>query len=584
MKTLTALALLLLTGSFASATAQAGVTDACLSTEHWTLAKGNPNWLREYHEFTSNRSSAIYGFSQAIQLKRMSQILNNSDFEHDFSEYWVARILFELKLDPLAHQALNSVYENSENADLKKAAFSCMARIQIRSPDWKAPNMAASAPLPFTEEDSDVLFLTLLGHENGLTKKLTQGHRGFIEGYTALGKKDYTGAIIGFQSYFHYLETHVNPLLTRYLDEGHLLLGRAYYSVAKFPEAAAEFQKVKKTSNEQIEAMSNLAWSYLLHEKYDDAVGISLQLRAGALKNTFAPEPTMVSAMALNELCSYPDSIRMIQAFNKDYEPSFQWLSKNQSRDDGYVMTVKALKGQAGSPVKLTTEWIRSPEFLTRQKEINTLLDEPKLVAAIESTAQIEQKKLTDAFLARAAQFIKDYRVAQLKLKPGEDTSKEFQDRYVVLKKDLRKLGRFYKASRTWKSLARAYERKIPVLKTELVARVNKDWKSKNKKLLTLLNKVKDNTDLIEVEIYNGASQDLVWKSAHSDYAEKEKSLEETKDAPDGAHTWNWGRFLASSIENTEVWEDELGALKADVTDQCGKKEKYLKLRILKKE
>jgi hypothetical protein len=575
------LSLLLLLFSFQ---VEAGVQDACLSTEHWTLAKGNPNWLKEYHEFTSSRSSAIYGFSQAIQLKRMSQILNNSDFEHDFSEYWVGRILFELHLDPLAHQALNSVFESTENPDLKKAAFSCMARIQVRSPDWKAPGLATMALLPFTEDDSDVLFLSLLGKNSALTKKLTLGHRGFVEGYTALENKDYTGAIIGFQAYFHYLETHANPLLTRYTDEGHLLLGRAYYSVAKFVESAAEFQKVKKTSNEQIEAMSNLAWGYLLHEKYDDAVGISLQLRAGALKNTFAPEPTMVAAMALNELCSYPDSIRMIQAFAKDYEPSFQWLSQNQNRDDGYVLTVKAMKNQAGAPVKLSTEWIRSPEFLTRQKEINTLLDEPKRVAAIEGTAQAEQHKLTDAFLARASQFLKEYKVAQLKLKPGEETPKEFGDRYTVLKKDLRKLGRFYKASRTWKSLARSYEKKIPALKIELVARVNKDWKAKNKKLLSTLNKVKDNTDLIEVEIYNGASQDLVWKSVHSDYADKEKALEEVKDAPDGAHTWNWGRFLASSIENTEVWEDELGALKADVTDQCGKKEKYLKLKLIRKE
>ena len=581
MKLLLTLFALLIT-----APAMAAVQDACTSTEHWTLTKGgNPNWLKEFHEFTSSRSSAIYGFSQAIQLKRMSQILNEADFEHDFSEYWVGRILFELHLDPLAHQALSSVYENTENPDLKKATFSCMARIQIRSPDWKAPPIASAAAMGFTEDDSDVLFLSLLGKESALNKKLSPGHRGFIEGYTALGNKDYTGAIVGFQSYFHYLETHSNPILTRYTDEGHLLLGRAYYSVAKFTESAAEFQKVKKTSNEQIESLSNMAWGYLLSEKYDDAVGISLQLRSGALKNTFAPEPLMVAAMALNELCSYPDSIRMIQAFAKDYEPSYKWLTENQNHPDGYVLTVKALQGKVpGVPNKLATEWIRSPEFLTRQKEINTLLGEPKRVEEIEANAQAEQTKLTVAFLNRAGQFLKEYRVAQLKLKPGEEIPKEFPDRYTVLKKDMRKLSRFYKASRTWKTLARAYEKKIPALKLEMVARVNHDFKAKNEKLLSLLNKVKDNTDLIEVEIYNGASQDLVWKNVHSDYAAAEKSLEDKKEAPDAAHTWNWGRFLASSIEDSEVWEDELGALKADVTNQCNKKEKYLKLKLIKKD
>jgi len=563
--------------------AGASVRDACLSTEHWDLGKKSvPNWLNEFHQFTTQKSSPVLGFTQAVRLKRMSQILNEADFEHDFSEYWVGRILFELHLDPLAHEALQSVYEGTENTDLKKAAFSCLARIQIRTPDWRAPKPATN--LSFTEDDSDVLFLSLLGKENALTKILAPGHRGFIEGYTALSQKDYAGAIVGFQSYFHYLETHSNALLNRYTDSGHLLLGRAYYSVAKFSESAAELQKVKKTSNEQIEALSNLAWSYLLHEKYDDAVGIALQLRSGALKNTFAPEPTMIAAMALNELCSYPDSIRMIQAFSKDYEPSYQWLDQNQDRSDGYALSVSAVKNQAVAPVKLMTEWIRSPEFLTRQKEINALALEPKHLTDIESQASVEQNKLTEDFLAKSSQFIKEYKVAEIKLKPGESLPLEFSERYVSLKKELRKLGRFYKASRTWKTLARSYEKKIPILNGELKEKVNQDWKTKTRKLLALLKRVKDNTDLIEVEIYNGASQDLVWKTAHPGYAGAEKSLEAQKEAPDAAHTWNWGRFLASSIEDTEVWEDELGALKADVSDQCSKKEKFLKIKVMKKE
>jgi hypothetical protein len=291
----------------------------------------------------------------------------------------------------------------------------------------------------------------------------------------------------------------------------------------------------------------------------------------------------MVAAMALNELCNYPDSIRMIQAFAKDYEPSFQWLTQNTNRDDGYVLTVKAVKGQAGAPAKLSTEWIRSPEFLTRQKEINTILLEPKHIEEIEGFAQKEQSKLAEDFLNKSGQFVKDYRVAKLKLKLGQELPAEFADRFAVLKKDLRKLTRFYKASRTWKALARSYEKKIPNIKVGLVEKVNHDWKAKQKRTLALLTRVKDNLDLIEVEIYNGASQDLVWKNAHSDFADA-KNMDTQKDAPDAARTWNWGRFLASSIEDSEVWEDELGALKADVTDQCGKKEKYLKLKLKKKD
>ncbi len=559
--------------------AQAGVQDACLNTEHWSVSKGNPNWLKEFHEFTGKRSSPIYGFSQAIQLKRMSQILNNSEFEHDFAEYWIARILFELNLDPLAHQALKSVFQSTSNPDLKKAAFGCLARIQARAPDYKAPPTTALVGLNFGEEDSDTLFMSVLGKENSLSKKLAPGHRGFVEGFNALNKKNYTDAILGFQAYFKYLETHTNPILSRYQDDAHLFLGRAYYAVAKFNESAAEFQKVKKTSNVQIEALMNLSWTYLLNEKYDDAVGITLQLRTGNLRNAFSAEAVMVAAMGLNELCNYPESIRLIEAFNKDYRPIHDYLTAH-ANDDGYVAAVKALKAPGTYPTKLATEWIRSPEFLTRQKEINALLGEPKRLTEIEGTAVSEQNRLTQAFVAKTAAFLQEYRVAKLKLKPGQDLPGQFPTRYLQLKKDLRKLSHFYRASKTWKTLARNYEKKIPGLKLELVAKVNQDLKAKNKKLLATLNRVKDNTDLIEVEIYNGASQDLVWKNAHPDFEKVSQTLDEEKRAENGAHTWNWGRFLASNLENSEVWEDELGAVKADVTDQCGKKEKFLQLRL----
>lgn len=565
--------------------ARAEVKDACLSTEQWTLeSKKSPKWLSEFHDFAKHQSTPIFAWSRAIQLKRLSQVLTHAETEHDFSEYWMGRVLFELKLDPLAHQALQSVFENTENPDLKKAAYACLAQIQSRTPDWVAPSVKEVALIPWTEADSDVLLVPLLGETSPLTKKLAPPHRALVEAIVALKDRNYPSAIVGFDAYFKFLETHSNKTLERYQDQAHLMYGRALYSVAKFAEAAVQFQRVKKTSNEQIEALSNLSWSYLMSEKYDDAIGVSLQLRAGLLKNTFAPEPMMVAAMSLNEICNYPDSIRMVQAFVHDYQSSFEWLNQNVSSLEGYSMTLQSIKGKSTAPKKLVTEWIRSPEFLTRQKEINTLIDHPKRFAEIESMAQVEQSKLSKEFLNRASKLTQELKIAKLKLKPGEELAPEFADRYYAIKKEMRALGHFYKSSKTWKNLAKSYEKRIPAMRTKLVAQVNRDLANKNKKLLSLLNKVRDNADLIEVEIYNSASQDLIWKNAHPDFEKMSQSLDETKPTPDAAHTWSWGRFPASNIDQSEVWEDELGALKADVADQCGEKEKFLKIGQLKRQ
>ncbi|NDG85479.1 MAG: hypothetical protein EBX52_10660, partial [Proteobacteria bacterium] len=74
-----------------------------------------------------------------------------------------------------------------------------------------------------------------------------------------------------------------------------------------------------------------------------------------------------------------------------------------------------------------------------------------------------------------------------------------------------------------------------------------------------------------EVEILNGASRDLVWKSVHPDF--KEENLPKKSESPsrNPAGTWTWGRLRHSELEHAELWEDELGALKADVRSVCEK-------------
>ncbi len=571
---------------FATPAVLAEVQDPCLTTEHWNLNRkgSSPSWLRDFHEFSARRSQNVTAFAHAVQLKRISSVMGNSAFEEDFSEYWVARVLFELKIMPLSYQAFSSVFENTENRDLKKAAYSCMSRIQMVSPDFRAPDLSTVAQLTWTEGDSDVLLLNLMGKDSPLVSKLSPAHKGFLTGVNSLKNRKYADAIQGFSVYFQYLLTHPGSFLSRYKDQAHLLLGRAFYATARFKEAADEFQKVKKTSNEQIEALSNLAWAYLLQEKYDDAIGVALQLRSGGLRHTFAPEPIMVSAMALNELCIYPESIRMVQAFVKDYLASFNWLKKNTNRTDGYDLTLKAIKNVQVAPSKLTTEWIRRPEFLTRQTEINEMISHPKLIADTESKAYSEQVRLSKEWVARATAFIQEVRIANLKLKSNQTLAPEFSDRYATLKRDQRKLSQFYRASKVWKALARNYEKRLPGMRAELVKRVNSDFNKKNQKLLAVLRNVRDNSDLIEIEIYNGASQDIVWKNAHPDFEAKKDDLMEEKSGPDHTETWSWGHFLASDIENSEVWEDELGALKADVQSQCNAKEKFLKLSLMKRE
>ena len=57
-----------------------------------------------------------------------------------------------------------------------------------------------------------------------------------------------------------------------------------------------------------------------MNEKYPEAIGTAMNLDGGGLRHTFAPEAAMVSAMAMNELCQYPDAVREITVFRRNYE------------------------------------------------------------------------------------------------------------------------------------------------------------------------------------------------------------------------------------------------------------------------
>jgi TolA-binding protein len=554
---------------------KAEVRDACLKTEHWSIPSARNAerpWIESFHRYTSGAMKTQQAFAEAIQLKRIASILKHPEMEEDFSTYWVARVLFDLGILPLAQQAFLSSLETTPYPDLKKASYSCLARIQAMSPDLKAPDPSVVPAQLWTEADSDTLVPVLMGNDHFTVSKLSPGHREWIKGIRSIRSKNYSDAISSLQNFFQFLDAHPVSSLHHFRDEAHLLLGRALFSVARFQDAAKEFQSVKKSSNHEIEALGNLAWTYLLQEKYDEALGISMQLRSGALKSTFAPEPMMVSAMALNELCLYPESIRMVQTLVKEYTSAHEWLNAHPKSPNGYAITLQALKLKSDAPSKLNTEWIRRPEFLARQIEINELFQHPRILQKFGHDGYVEQIHMTREFNQKAAEFIRDHRASP---KRGD-----LKTRFAELRKSLRTIKKFHQASRSWKTLERGYGARIPKLRNLLVEKVNANFNQQNQTLLTLLKHVRTNVDLIEVEIYNGASQDLIWKEAHPEFEQKMEQFNLAKPGLKHPEVWSWGRFPASDLENTEIWEDELGTLKADIQSQCGAKERFLKLKL----
>src|SRR5581483_11132653 len=167
-------------------------------------------------------------------------------------------------------------------------------------------------------------------------------------------------------------------------------------------------RQVARSSNQLAVSLEEMSWAFLMNDRYSEAIGTAMNLEAGGLRHTFAPEAGMVMAMALNELCQYPESVRAIQLLRKHYEQPYKWLSEwAQAEVDGkrrnlYQLAVEFLKKQGKTPERVASEWVRSPLMIADQDEVNLLFDEREATAALGRSGVLEQRRIGEAIVKLA--------------------------------------------------------------------------------------------------------------------------------------------------------------------------------------
>lgn len=513
----------------------------CQKSEEWDfVGKMDKYAMKEFHKLLDGQLSPIRSFGEAMDYHKRSVQFNNSVVEKRISEYWIGRSFFAAKLYHLAFDSFTILLKNSEDSTIQDAAMGCMQEIQNRYPSFQASKSALS--------------------------------QATIE----INKQNYSDAIVALEAFIEKHRTHSAKLI----DPAHLLLARAYYSTAQYSKAITHFLAVRKSSNELVAALTGLSWSYLMEGKYEEAVGVAMQLKAGGLKNTFAPEADMISAMAFNELCQFPASIVALQSFRAQYGPIYQWLKTNTQTTGLYPLVVGVLQGQATVPAKISSEWIRSPLFLSRQEEINLILGYANVNKKLVADAAEEQRLFLKDLLLKMHEFIHQYQVAKRQLKPGQKLSDATLSQFQTIRLHLHQYMRFVRAAKPWRAIVARAAPKTEVIKNTLVRAIDADVSEQNHTMLAMLEQIAENNQMIETEIYTGASQDMIWKNAHPDYAAVINNMHLGRGpGADTARTWDWGRVKSGSLDSDEMWEDELGAARADLTDNCSNKEKYMKLK-----
>lgn len=558
-----------------SASAAMDSRDGCESSESWTLGAEVPlRFQKRFKRYLSGRMSALEAFSHARRLRSESEDEN----VEQFAGYWLSHAFMKAKIYPMAHKGFSSIIEgdvSKASLAVQSAALSCLLKIGQELEARELPKEAINviAMMPASEFRSRASYRMNLQNRNGDATKFISAKSPYElvnRAFNGVRTNQWRVAAEALDAYF-LNKSHPSELKSQ---ESHLriLAARAQFSIGNFKKARDYYVGVDRSSNEFAEALSELAWSQLRMREHNAAIGTSLSLQTGWLVSTYSPEAVMIMAMAFNETCHFPEALRAMDLFKKQYAPVSDWLTNTKvPNGDFYSLALSALKKEEKVPFRISGEWIRSPLFLNRQSEINEMIKQDSYMVDAEVVAKKAQKQMAVDLLKVVASIKKN--IAQFKkLNPDKDLfSNDINSSLDDLRAGLEDYDTLRRAAPPWKSLKKGNTELATSRRKELVADINSAIKNMNQQMLYQLADVVENFRFVEIEIYQGASMDMVFSHANPQF---EKKLKEAK-KPDGGvrpNEWQWGSLDTGSLQSQEIWEDELGGFKADLPNRCDKR------------
>ncbi len=594
----------------------------CSDSEQWSwpIGKYSPKeaWRDEFSKSLTKEGSKIRGFSEALALRRQSQQIE----DQAFSAYWISRMFYASGFIHIAEEGFSSLAlqpANLRTSDFQMAALGCLISIHQHYPaipispkiipnlinfhhwlsldslsifrgiTWKAAFLLYLRNPTLPEADLGKLFDVLRG--SGAMENLSQAIQD-------LKQNESRAALDSFELFLHVVEAGLNhtglvsnptdedtEFLKPYIETAHLLAARSAYQLGLYEKAIHHYQEIGLRSNSRIQALNEIGWSFLMLEKYPEAIGTSIGLQLGPMRQAFAPEAPMVMAMALNEMCRFPESMGAIQNFKVHYRDVYFWLkneaaSPARSSEEIYLRAISFEKKLPGPsvPPQIASEWLRGLNFISNQERLNLIIQEKSRREGMSQRGKKEQKMLTSQLLAETLNIHK--KISELNKKNKIDQIiRDSVDRSIrELKLKLVHLKRLRIAGKFWRKIMNHDASRAISTRKVIIQDISREITKLNQNLLAQLDEIAENNELVEVEILNGASDDMIWQNAHPQFREVTEKIVNQAHKKDTASVWNWGLTHLGTAGSGEIWEDEIGSLSADLTDECENRDRYLQV------
>lgn len=347
---------------------------------------------------------------------------------------------------------------------------------------------------------------------------------------------------------------------------GAMTLARIQFQKSDYKGAFQTYLLVDKSNALWLQARVESAWTQILSEDYEGAAGNMFSLHTDFFKNAFAPESYVVRTVGYLNLCQYGDGAQVLNEMKKRYAPwkgKLETYRKVTKQPVAYYDTVKNwlknsdLKEVDGLPRSFIVELARHPSFVSVQKQINNYEDETNRYNKIALSLVSMERDLI------AKQSAANQDLAKAKSKITKDKVSDELARQITQAE--RKLLSY----RIQYHIAKKARTSIKKLRTEGLARIEKEkgalrvvaaksLQSRFGELLAGLNKVLDQNDVLQYELYAGAGEHIRYQMAGGDINPKDRP--ELKVEKDKSLNWKF---------KGEIWEDEVGHYRSSLKNVC---------------
>lgn len=525
--------------------------DPCGQNEAWFYGKTVPNSWKVWftHPFEGDKSPY-----DVLLLAQTLKVAAKNEENKAFSEYWIARSLMQIKMTHQAHSIFSSLIAQTDypaTRGVRIAALECLNKLQKTNASYMLPKNAGDTLLSWQlanipKNNLNTFYEALLryarnkisteGPDTNINAemRLLQDSGAYLNVLTATiasRKGNDTEVVSATEKFF---KASVPDSLKSYNDVMHLLQGQAYYDLRKYKDAIKAFDAVSNGSNYFVQSLLGKTWAHLLLQEYSEAVGAAANFIYGPLRKTFAPEANIVIAIAMNETCNYAEALETLKFFKKSYSSTHRWLYAWQQKQSArpqnmYTQLVDYMKKRQKIPDRVGNEWVRLPQFISNQEELNAIAEQQGM-----------------------------FKTFQSKLMARANTKKD---------------KNWKTAAQTISSRVQSYLPTMKPKESKLLQNINEEVTERTSYLVKVLADTLDNAQKVEVEVYNALGEKMIVEQAMTNQQKIERNRKQEKTKFINEKVWDWGKlpnkYDEENEDQVEIWLDEIGFLRTDLTNRC---------------